>query len=120
MFKNILKINKIQEFDQCQKTPKGTQSLCAGVVSCGRPDFVGPSGVMRKSFTKRGFIDMLFSLLNHLGYLLPHRMFFTKPTIAGNPDGFLFYSIRCVQNSGINLTHYIAGTPDGACLSKAS
>lgn len=86
MLKNILKINKIQEYYQCKKTPKGTQSLNAGVVSCGRPDFAGPVGVTRKSFTTSGFIDMLFSLLNHLGYLLTHRAFFLKHTIAGNPD----------------------------------
>ena len=85
------------------KDPKGTQSLSASVVSCGRSDFAGPVGFMRKPSTTKGFIDMLFSLLNHIGYFLPHSMFLPKSTIERNPDGFFLHTIRYVPNSGIIL-----------------
>jgi len=74
ILENLFKLDQVQKFDQGQYAAKWAQQLCAGAVSSGSRDFPGVGADTFKPFTVAAFPVILFSLLNHLGYLLSLRI----------------------------------------------
>jgi hypothetical protein len=93
MIENLFKPQQIQKLDQPQKTSKGTQPLCAGVIGRRSGDFSGDGRAIAKAFTGAILRDSLRMSFNHLGYLLFHEMSFGKPNHNRESRWFsIFYS----------------------------
>jgi len=93
MLKDLFKTHQVQKLNQCQKPTKWAKPLGTSAIWRGSLDFSGLRTIITTSFTVTLFGGMVFSLFNHLGYLLFLVYFVRNVSITGIPGGFIILGL---------------------------